>query len=292
MSLQSLRRIRTTIIERYENGHLRRQLDSGSGSGVRASPGTGRAYEAGSAGSSIRNVEPSPSFDSTQITAHARRVRKFGRGRFAGESCRGPGGATGGSGGRRHARDGRSTLLPMVSSGRRDPPNRVALEDLSIGSTENFISDGRGERTSPPPVTQTALRNHWLTLTHPLESLSLVRRHAKLRPRPEATDSGFPWKSATTEFTNLKDQIERAAPRQPAAEKSERKSVTGQAERCDCCGQPLGSYRGRGRPRKRCAGCAADKSGLARRWREEHPEAVEALNASRRLQPSQRRVSW
>jgi hypothetical protein len=28
------------------------------------------------------------------------------------------------------------------------------------------------------------------------------RRHAKLRPRPEATDSGFPWKSLTTEFTN------------------------------------------------------------------------------------------
>jgi hypothetical protein len=36
----------------------------------------------------------------------------------------------------------------MVSSGRRDAPNVAALEDLSIGSTENFISDGRGERTS------------------------------------------------------------------------------------------------------------------------------------------------
>jgi hypothetical protein len=71
----------------------------------------------------------------------------------------------------------------MVSSGRRDPPNCVAIEDLSIGSTENFISDGRGERTSPSPVTQSALRNHWLTLTHPLESLSFVRRYAKLRPR-------------------------------------------------------------------------------------------------------------
>src|SRR6266545_3217511 len=98
-----------------------------------------------------------------------------------------PGGATGGSGGRRHARDGRSTLLPIVSSGRRDPPNRVALEDLSIGSTENFISDGRGERTSPSPVTQTALRNHWLPLTHPLESLSFVRRYAKVAAeRPES----------------------------------------------------------------------------------------------------------
>jgi hypothetical protein len=48
----------------------------------------------------------------------------------------------------------------MVSSGRRDPPSGVALEDLSIGSTENLISDGRGERTSPSPVTQKALRNH------------------------------------------------------------------------------------------------------------------------------------
>ena len=28
---------------------------------------------------------------------------------------------------------------------------------------------------------------------------------------------------------------------------------------------------------KRCRDCAADKSGLARRWRAEHPEAVEAL---------------
>ncbi len=71
----------------------------------------------------------------------------------------------------------------MVSSGRRNPPNGVALEDLSIGSTEDFISDGRGERTSPSPVTQTGLRNHWLPLTHPLESLSFVSRYAKLRPR-------------------------------------------------------------------------------------------------------------
>jgi hypothetical protein len=36
----------------------------------------------------------------------------------------------------------------MVSSGRRDPTNGVALEDLSIGSTEDFISDGRGERAN------------------------------------------------------------------------------------------------------------------------------------------------
>jgi DNA polymerase III beta subunit, N-terminal domain len=40
-----------------------------------------------------------------------RRVRKFGDGGSAGESCRSPS-ATSGSGGRRHARDGRSALLP------------------------------------------------------------------------------------------------------------------------------------------------------------------------------------
>ena len=38
------------------------------------------------------------------------------------------------------------------------PPSGVALEDLSIGSTKDFISDGRGERTSPSPVTQTGLK--------------------------------------------------------------------------------------------------------------------------------------
>jgi hypothetical protein len=41
----------------------------------------------------------------------------------------------------------------MVSSGRRDPPNGVVLEVLSIGSTEDFISDRRGDRTPPSPVT-------------------------------------------------------------------------------------------------------------------------------------------
>jgi hypothetical protein len=52
------------------------------------------------------------------------------------------GAATSGSDGRRDAGDGRSTLLPMVSSGRRVPPSGVALEDLSIGAAEDFISEG------------------------------------------------------------------------------------------------------------------------------------------------------
>ncbi len=38
---------------------------------------------------------------------------------------------------------------------------------------------------------------------HPLGSLSFLRHHGKLRPEmPVTTDSGFPWKSPTTEFTN------------------------------------------------------------------------------------------
>jgi hypothetical protein len=115
--------------------------------------------------------------------ADARRVRKFGRVRFAGESCRNPGGATSGIGWLPSR--WRRPLHPSTHGLERrcDSPNGVALEDLSIGLTEDFISDGRGERTSPSPVTQTALRNHWLPLTHPLESLSFVRRYAKLRPR-------------------------------------------------------------------------------------------------------------
>jgi hypothetical protein len=82
------------------------------------------------------------------------------------------------------------------------PPNGVAVEDLSIGyrvlhqrreGRANLAVTGRSE----------ALRNHWPTLTHPLESLSFVRRLCNVAAEiPEATGSGFRWKSATTEFTN------------------------------------------------------------------------------------------
>jgi hypothetical protein len=98
----------------------------------------------------------------------------------------------------------------MVSSGRRDPPNGVA-QDLSVGSTENFFSDGRGERTSPSPVTQTALRNHWLTVTHPLESLSFVHRHASCGRDTGGHGFRISWKSVTTAFTNLRGPRDVAA---------------------------------------------------------------------------------
>jgi hypothetical protein len=43
----------------------------------------------------------------------------------------------------------------------------------------------------------------WLTLTHPLESALLCPPPCKVAAEiPEATGSGFPWKSVTTEFTN------------------------------------------------------------------------------------------
>ena len=98
----------------------------------------------------------------------------------------------------------------MVSSGRRDPPN--GFPPASIGLTENFISDGRGERVSPSPVTQTGLEITGYPLAHPLESLSFVPRVCKVAAEiAETTGSGFPWKSATAEFTNPTGL--RAAPR-------------------------------------------------------------------------------
>jgi hypothetical protein len=41
----------------------------------------------------------------------------------------------------------------MVSSGRRDPPNGVAVEQLSICPAENLNSDAEGE-ASPSTATQ------------------------------------------------------------------------------------------------------------------------------------------
>lgn len=40
----------------------------------------------------------------------------------------------------------------------------------------------------------------------------------------------------------------------------------------DCveCGKPLPLYPGHGRPRLRCESCAADKSAIAKAWRDSH----------------------
>jgi hypothetical protein len=42
------------------------------------------------------------------------------------------------------------------------------------------------------------------------------------------------------------------------------------------------SQSGRGRPRKRCEACAADKAALGRLWREANPERVAEHNERRR----------
>jgi len=47
------------------------------------------------------------------------------------------------------------------------------------------------------------------------------------------------------------------------------------------CGATLPPYLGRGRPRKRCEACAADKSALAKAWRAAHPSRVAAHNIAR-----------
>jgi hypothetical protein len=49
------------------------------------------------------------------------------------------------------------------------------------------------------------------------------------------------------------------------------------------CGKELGRPSGRGRPRKRCRECASDKSALAKQWRADHSDEVEAYNESRRV---------
>jgi len=48
------------------------------------------------------------------------------------------------------------------------------------------------------------------------------------------------------------------------------------------CGAPIAPMAGRGRPRKRCEPCAADKSRLGKEWRAANPARVDAYNASRR----------
>jgi hypothetical protein len=50
------------------------------------------------------------------------------------------------------------------------------------------------------------------------------------------------------------------------------------------CGTTLPPYTGRGRPRKRCPACAADRAGLARDWRASNPARVDAHNAARRAE--------
>src|SRR5436190_7513164 len=80
-----------------------------------------------------------------------------------------------------------------------------------------------------------------------------------------------------------------AAPAVPFRRKNlreEKKASEMTDSTCDICNNSLPPYSGAGRPRKRCAECASDKSALARCWREQNGERVEAYNASRRVVPS------
>src|SRR5207245_2001588 len=67
-----------------------------------------------------------------------RRVRKFGRNRFAGESCRSQGGVTNGSGGLSRLATERSALLPDGLERQTIPADGVDLEEQGICSAENF----------------------------------------------------------------------------------------------------------------------------------------------------------
>jgi hypothetical protein len=92
----------------------------------------------------------------------------------------------------------------MVSIGRRDPPTDFALEELSICSAETRSNDGRASpRRQRPPRGQ-------MRFTHPLESLSCVRRYARLRPenrRPRVQD--FPGNPLRPSLRTLR-AVERA----------------------------------------------------------------------------------
>lgn len=84
---------------------------------------------------------------------------------------------TSGSGGRRDAGGAALHLSLLVSSGRHEPSNGLAVEELSCPA-EKLNSDAEGE---PLPLNghPEAPRNHWPTLTHPARLSAALPR---LRP--------------------------------------------------------------------------------------------------------------
>lgn len=90
------------------------------------------------------------------------------------------------------------------------PGKGFALEELSI-SAESFSSDREGGPS--PSSAQRAPRTHSATLTHPLESRSFVRRHAKCgrnAGRPRVQD--FPGNPARPSLRTLRDDRRVADP--------------------------------------------------------------------------------
>ena len=141
----------------------------------------------------------------------ARRVRKFGRGRFAGESCRGPG--------RRDWRIGwppsrwRRPVHPSPSGlERKTRPaerRRSRRPEHRLDRELHQRREGRANLavTGHPDGTEES----WLTLA-PARVALLCPPPCKVAAEiPEATGSGFPWKSVTTEFTNPTGRASRPA---------------------------------------------------------------------------------
>jgi hypothetical protein len=107
--------------------------------------------------------------------------------------CRGiapeRGSVTNGSGGRRHAGDGCSTLLSDGLEEADESAERPRLEDLGICSTENLSSDGRASpRRHPPP------RNHRQPSRTP-SNPSPLSELCKVAAQCRGSRVGcFPWK--------------------------------------------------------------------------------------------------
>jgi hypothetical protein len=79
----------------------------------------------------------------------------------------------------------------MILSGRRDPPNGLAREEVSICSAKNPAANGEGHGEI------TGKRSRTRSNRSPLSAAMVSGAKT-----PETTGSGFPWKSGATEFTN------------------------------------------------------------------------------------------
>jgi CDGSH-type Zn-finger protein len=186
----------------------------------------------------------------------ARRVRKFGRRGFAGESCRSPVDVTSGSRARRRARDGRSTFSPDRLKRQRRPAVRLrprgaehllGREPHSRPGARALAVIGHSEGTA---------RSHWQKLTHPLEWLSAVRRYTNLRPKCRRPRFRISLEIVTTEFTNPTGRLIRedtrlalcrcgASANKPFCDGSHRRigftTAPAAAEEADKAGMPLQS---------------------------------------------------
>src|SRR6266511_689267 len=141
--------------------------------------------------------------DAVHYVAPPRRVRKFGRGRFAGESCRRPG--------RRDWRIGwppsrwRRPVHPSPSGlERKTRPAERRRSRRSEHRLDRELHQRREGRanlavTGHPDSTEKSLADAHAPARVALLCPPLCKVAAEI---PEATGSGFPWKSATTEFMN------------------------------------------------------------------------------------------